>query len=376
MDNDVVVNIKTFVSQLNSLKLANDAEGFIALCRAVKAHAIQLMAEDRPREAGEVMADYADVLDSPWIGSFEHEFILKVLNIFPSNNFSTMNLLGISDEIDEHIFEHKIDIETLVPNAESGFKAFLEWSTNKKSFEFTTRVITGLTQRAHAVFGDDPDEKGMVATVFLDVLLKAKQAPKEFPASIDDDIASLVDTRADNRRRKKDMWSLAPRGLRKTLMKMLEHNMLERYRFTNTEHFEPVLACIQDTMTLKQTYAVHHHMELPWITEQLLFDDQVSMDEFIDLLRNTHYGNTRDNDLHIDHIQPFVRFITRENFVIRERRNRIIQLIDAMVGEGSEHEYMNAEELKRELKRNKVPEFAFKYLKRVKGSVLEEAIGL
>ncbi|MFP3677264.1 hypothetical protein SB725_09065 [Pseudomonas sp. SIMBA_041] len=100
------------------------------------------------------------------------------------------------------------------------------------------------------------------------------------------------------------------------------------------------------------------------------------MDDFIDLLGDTRRGSTRENDLHIDHIQPFVRLITRENFEISERRNRIIQLIDTMVGEGSEHEDMNAEKLKREFKRNKVPEFTFKYLKRVKAAVLEEAIGL
>jgi hypothetical protein len=47
-----------------------------------------------------------------------------------------------------------------------------------------------------------------------------------------------------------------------------------------------------------------------------------------------------------------------------------------MVGEGTEHECMNAEELTREFKRNKVPELAYKYQNRVKGKVLEDAMGL
>lgn len=76
------------------------------------------------------MADYAEVIDS--VGNYEHEFILKVLDLFPVNNFATMNLLGTSEEIDNHIFEQKINIDTLVPNEDSGYKAFLEWCAHKK----------------------------------------------------------------------------------------------------------------------------------------------------------------------------------------------------------------------------------------------------
>jgi hypothetical protein len=373
VNNEVVVDLKTFVSQLNELMEDSDAEGFMALCRVVKANAIQLMLEDRPREASEVMADYAEVIDS--VGDYEHDFILKVLDLFPVNNFATMNLLGTSDEIDAHIFEHKINIDTLAPNAESGFKTYLEWCAHKKGFEFTTQVMTDITRRAHEVYGYDLDEKGIIANAFLDVMYKQLENV-EYPARIDDDIASLIDTRPNDRRHKKDIWGFARRGLRKTLMIMLEHNMLSRYRFTSKDQFEPILACIPETMTLKQTYAVHYHMELPWITEQLLLDDRFNMDELIDLMRNTHYGSTGENDLHLDHIQPFTRFMTPKNFENRKHRNRILQLIEAMVGEGTEHECMNTEELTREFKRNKVPELAYKYQNRVKGKVLEDAMGL
>jgi hypothetical protein len=372
--NPIVVNRSTFVDQLVSLEEENDVEGFLALCSAVKQTAIHLMEQNKRRDASDLMADYAKVFESNHLKMKNPQFILNTLEVYPNNHFSTMHLLGISDELDTVILRDKINMDEFDPTEESGCESFLEWATDKKKWALTGQFINDIVKRTHELYEEDHKAQRAVGNTVVGVLVRSGVPTGVLPKGIDETIESLLDSPASFRNPGSFIERLAELDMPKTLMTMLEQGMLGSHTGSKS-NMDQITRHLPENMTLRQLHAVHFHLGLPGLNEKILFDESIDMSEYISVLADTHYGYSGSDDLHLSGIKPFVKLFTPKNFKIPTQRNRALQLLEAMLGSRS-HRKSSNEELRAHLNRYDVPEFAVKYLKRFRGEELEGAMGL
>lgn len=376
MENEIAKNPSAVAKLLEVLKVANNGDGFLELALAIKSTAMKQIERNRHWEAKEIMERYSNVFSNITCKNQTPSFLLKTLVLFPQNHHQSLNLLGVYPEVDAYILEHKLRVDLFDPTTDSGIEDVISWAAWKKDWAFVEKFVCDLVNRTHETAIEDHKTQRTIANVLVDGLLAVNYYAGTMTDAVDEHIASLIDSSADYRRSGKHIAKLADRGLAKTLMKMMEHGMVSRAGSKSQDDFGVILRCIPEKLTLQQLYAVHYHLEVSPYTEKLLFDEGHSMDDFIEVLKHSHYGMYDKGDLDIGSVQSFSHLITPENFENRERRKRILQLIDATLGKGTPYEKKSTEDVRKQLGYNNVPEFTFKHIHRLRGTELEDAMGL
>jgi hypothetical protein len=376
VENEIAKNPSAVTKRLEALKVANDGDGFLELALAIKTTAMKQIERNRHWEAKEIMEHYSNVFSNITAKNQTPSFLLKTLVLFPQNHHQSLNLLGVYPEVDAYIVEHKLRVDLFDPTTDSGIEDVIRWAAWKKDWAFVERFVCDLVNRTHEAAIEDHKTQRTIANFLVDGLLAVNYEAGTMTDAVDEQIASLIDSSADYRRSGLHIPKLADRGLSKTLMKMMEHGVVSRAGSRSQNDFGVILRCIPEELTLQQLYAVHYHLEVAPYAEKLLFDEAHSMDDFIEVLKHSNYGMYDKSDLDIGSVQSFSHLITPENFDNRERRKRILQLIDATLGKGTPYEKKSTEEVRKYLGYNNVPEFTFKHIHRLRGIELEDAMGL
>jgi hypothetical protein len=376
MNDPIVIDPRNFNKKLQSLLDSEDAQGFVEYCKAIESTAMTMVKNHKRREASSLLNLYADVFESADWHLKSPEMVLQVLEVFPVNHYTTMRLLGISKEADDYILAHKLNIAEFDCGVESGYEDVLNWAVKTNQHEYAAQFVHEVVQRVHQVC-EDVDDKAMrlIGNALVDGLVDNDPLPGEITCSIDQDIASLLNSTGDYRRSGQYIPTLAKLGMSKTLMTMMVNGMLSGISYTNEANFEPIIKCLPQEMTLAQLHAVNYHLGIPSVAEKILFDDSVNMTDFIAAMKDSRFSLFQKNDLHIEGIRPFYKHITPENFERPERRKRILQLLDAMLESGT-IKYDSVEEVRKALKYQSVPQFAFKYIRCLRSIELEDAMGL
>jgi hypothetical protein len=371
--NDVVIDPNNLKEKFKELVEKADAEGFVEYCQAIESTAIAMIKNHRITGASELMTTYEKLFYEANIGSKSAKFVLGILPLFPVNHYSTMRLLGKSDEVDDYILANKLNIAEFNCIVDSGYDDLLGWAIRHKGWVYAADFIHKVVQHVHEVCESDKPIR-VFGNSLVDTLIDVDTFPQEMPGSIDDDISSLLESTADYRRSGLHIYTLASLGMSKTLMTMLENGMLSTLMYTNEEKFKNIVNCLPPDMTLAQLHAVNYHMGIPAIAERILFDERVDMTDFIAVLKKSSFG-FKGSDLCLDGIKPLIKHITPDNFKQPERRKRILQLMDAVVEQGAV-KYVSDDDVRGALKFHDVPQFAFRHIRRLRGSELEDAIGL
>jgi hypothetical protein len=368
------LTVDNFAAQLHQHLVNGDPASFMAVCRAVKAKAHGLIESDRHTEAVFLISDYRKVFEK--FHEMPPEFVLAIIDVFPKNHAETFKLLGLSDELDQAILTTKIDLPTLGMTMRDGYAQLLEWAVSQDQWPMLNSVVDHLVISSRHL---DTDERTSLGKNIVTVLLSHRPNQRPFAPAVDDGISNLICVAGNSLNQSRYVPCLANLGMPKTLMKMLEHGMIAE---TPLQNYSPeqraiIMAVIPKHPSPVQLRAIHFFLKPTGMTEQVLFDENVDLDGYIDALRNTQFKSWDGNDLNFEGIEVFFRCMTADNIAIPARRKRIAKLLNATFeAQHPDASQRHSRDAADDLLQMGVPPDALKLIDLLKGHQLEESLGL
>ena len=326
------------VRALKALPQSETAEEMLSAWADTKKEIAWLVENDYPMEAERLSSDYVRSF-----AHFKHEdegFTLKVAPAFPVNNRITLELLGISDELDDYLIKHKVRVNQLTQDNQHGFRQLIAWAAWRQKMPLITEIVTQLakdliTNHPDDVYGWSDVCQGMIRR------LTDKDGPiMKLGGEIDRALASIVAPAPDSRIDGKEMIPLAKFGLRETLLKMLSVGTFRQFRpiaFT-PEEVKLVLDMLPSEPTSRQLHGMHLAIDMPCYAEKILFDPSVDMKDYIEALRTSDMTNNKQgNDLNYTTLRMFIRLLNPEHLNTTDRRRRARMLVNAVCEEENRH---------------------------------------
>jgi hypothetical protein len=351
-----------------------DAAGFLEACRAIKSTVTELIRLNLRYEAMQLLEVYESTFRRAH--DWDQNFILEVLDEFPVNHYTTFALLTVSDEIDQAIMATKVDTKTRPANQISGYDHLLLYAIEKNDLALMEGIIVDACEMVKTKYACCPVLMQDVSASFVQTLVFEANAQHLSSPRIDEAIASILDKGDQEMGIYID--KLARLKMPKTLMKMLEHDRVAKHLQASHEEFDHILACIPEKMTSRELNAVLFHLEPTGMAEKILFDENIDFDGFIDSLSQTTYKCGRGNttDLGLSCSRYFVDLITVENFKDPLKKSRITKLLNAMCEADLKHAELRLENIRTRAIRHELPPFCLKHINCLRGSELEDALGL
>lgn len=369
--NTPIINTATILNELKQLINARDATGFVCMGQAVKARAIELIHQDQQSDASTLLSEYSRAFVG--VDVEDPDFILAVLPLFPKNAHGTLKFIGLRDDLDLAILASKVDLPAM--KLGDDFSALIEMAIGKKDWSMVERIVLHMTQHVAKHRPDDARAQREVVNGILQAFVYGKDCLPPMPSSIDDAICSIVNHTADWRLGGEFFDRLARMEMPKTFMKMLEHGRIDPFPCKQTLENEHIFACLPENMTVKQLYAASIFLETPSFKHRLLFDEQVSIDDFIQTLRDTHFFGNRESCLSVSTLERLSKLFTTEHIAVPARRQRIARLLNAVVEQKQEKGFTH-ESIRKSLTKAGVPAHAMKLIDLFKSEELEDALGL
>jgi hypothetical protein len=367
----ITVDPQTFRQELEGFMRDGDVQAFMQLSQAVKATCIELIHQDQHFEASYMMKNYGTVFISPKASN--PTVLLQILPAFPKNATGTLNLLGITDELDEAILASKVDVRTIKPR--DGFTSLINWAIGKQQWPLVEAVVLNITANVKEHYTNDSMTQSEVVNGILQTFVYGKECLPPLPGTIDEAVSSIVNAPLDWRLQDEFFDRLARMAMPKTLMKMLEHGRINSINCTQTAEHQHILDCLPENLTAKQLHAVDYFLNLRGIKHRILFDESMHIEHYIAALKGSQFLAYRENDLRFGILERFTPLFTTENIAVAARRKRISSLINAVVDQALS-KGGTPEGIRGSLKKLGLPEHAMKLVNLFKGEELESALGL
>jgi hypothetical protein len=358
---------QALIKQLQICIRDRNAERFIELCRAAQA------SEARQNQSDNSSAKRPDGQYLEELGYIDPEFLVSIVDAFPTNHFATLRLLGSHAGVDQAIIDKKIDLQR--PLSVAGSQRLVEWGIKQKNLGFIEAVITNVCQHIRDRHANNDALKHAASDFFIQTLVYQKKEFDLISPIVDAELSSIVTPKIDKSFHPEVVGLLAKMRMGKTLIAMLEHGRLGMY-LERHHNFSDVRACLPSAMTVRQSNAVLFYLEPKAHAEQILFDENMDVDAFIQSMRETCYRVRSGNDLSIYSIKPFIQLITPENFAVPARKARILKLLQAVCDAEFERRTVPEHEVRAMLEYAEVPAFTYKHIRQLRGIELEEAMGL
>jgi hypothetical protein len=361
----------TLRSQLNAYVLQPDPDGFVGMCKAIKARALELMHSDRYLDAGNLISAYDRAFEG--VSHLPPDFLFAIIEVFPRNSINTLKLLGTSKEIDQAIINTKVDIPSLSGQKDCGFTYLLGWAVKNNDWPLIDQVVLQL-----AVVGLRMSCHMELANQIIDTLLSDSENTRPFSPAVDNAIASLISVKGYSTRQPDYVEMMANKGLHESLIKLLVHNHMFECPLAqySEERAAIILAALPPSPTLEQLRAIHYFLKPNGLSEQILFDDSVDLDGYLDLMRKTHYLGADHGDLSFPGILPFRVCMTPDNINIPARRNQIAKLLNITYEESISKGHFTGEDPYTKIMETGIPKHAIRLIDSLKGQALEDALGL
>jgi hypothetical protein len=355
---------------------ANDADAFIDLCQSVKAEAMLLISQDRCIEAKHLTEVYSNVFrlyacENP-------SFTLKILPVFPPNSGSTMRLLGINDEIDAFILEHKTDLSAISQGKDNASLLLIEWALSKKDMAYVEKVILGVADHLHAVQAPSSVLSKISCSILYALLFHDERETVVCTPAIDEALAGLITDNKGAMTPDEDYYlMLARSGMRKSLMKALELQSFNISTISRVENRDALFAALPENLTAKEMYWIFRAIEIQeveGIEEKILFDERVDIQEHIEVLKSSR---PIFNDLCITTLERFSHLF---NVVATdESKNRRAATFLNAICEAERDRVGRercAEDIHNDLLELDIDPFFIRQVKMLRGVALEDALGL
>lgn len=361
---------------LERLSSGFTADELLSVWRDSKSEISWLLDNDYPSEAATLARAYS--LSFSRFKHVDEPTTRKVMVAFPVNSTCTMQLLGISDEIDAYLIQNKLRIDQLTQSDNHGFREILHWAVARKNVALITQVVKQVSR--DLVLNHRGNSKawregchGMIRSL---VLTKADSV--DLSGEIDVAIADVVIVAPEYRKDGKEMIDLARFGLRETFFKMISVGLFRQFQpkgFTEDE-FKLVLDMLPPKPTAREWHWIQMAIAIPGLTEKILFDPSIDMPEYIEALRTTDFKlNNHGSHLNYSTMVMFITQLTPEHLNTPERRRRARQLVNAVCNEENPDK-KDPEKLRAELKRMGFHECVQRMCDQTKASILEDELGL
>jgi hypothetical protein len=378
-----MTNVKGIVISSIGLEMlefqrACDWEGFRAYAQKIKTTAKQLVDEDKPEEATEILTEYRS-----FFRRYEHqniEFTKHILSLFPANREPTMKLLGISSDMDDYITHHKLDKTTF--SATTGdIKHVLPWALKHREIgnfveQFVEHIATDiLTNHSTNTELQIRTSGQIVSAIAWDSNLKQPVSKKTDAA-----VASLV-SRATSYALIEAYWvKLARSGLHETLLKMMEYPRINRLTEFSPEDYAEIIAALPKHPTPEQAHWITQAMPHPELERTILFDPAFDLDRFIEAMRaRTQTKNmVEQNDLTFKALSVFKHLMTPEHLDTVEKRRRVSKLLDAAADNhfNQSGSPRTSKHVREEFDKQGLPPTARRLIQMLKGQEIHEDLGL
>lgn len=363
--------------RFRTLYESGDAQGLLQLCRAIKSHAACLIQGNLPDEAASLMSSYHDA--SYQFEGFRSEFLAEIIELFPMNKLRTMNLLGRLEALDRLIIDQKLNIQTLQADKSNGYEELIMWSIRHGEWALMEKVVLHIAQYAQQPHADATQSKRRIGGSLFQTLIRDNTHPHHFPSCVDDALSTLLDLPAVGQYGG-GAASLAFRGMSKTLITMLVHGSICESRNQKSQNVDIIFDCLPKHPSSKELYAIHYFIDLPGQTANILFNEKIDLEGYLQAMREGGYSKYTRPDLNIKNLKrlpDFVSHMTEANLAIPARRSRIATLLNAFCDEPDAAEGLfDPRELKTKLLEAGVPKAALKYVRRLKAMELEDDLGM
>jgi hypothetical protein len=374
MTNNHYVSSKALIGGLNAMIRDNNPDGFIRLCQETKAKAIELIHHNWCDHASSLMKEYNELLEE--MRPVDPGFFLKVIEVFPDNNLTTLKLLGINADLDNAILTQKVDVKSKTPLPIAGCDRLVLWALEHRDMTLLEDVITNVCQSLRDHYADQEQFVSEIFDMLLAVLVYRQKAPYLMSAVIDDELSSIVTPKKNKFLNGEVVDLLGKMAMPKTLIALLEHGRFGTTRIGQLGYSKHVRACIPKVMTTRQLSAVLYFLDPPGLAEKVLFSRNYDLDAYIQSLRETSLQINYGCDLNIGVMGLFEGLLTPENFAVPARKVRMLKLLNAVCEAQFATGRFSVEGLVTQFIKFGIPEFLFKHIDRLKGAALEEALGL
>lgn len=373
MSTSAELNHKTLRDEFKVLIAANDAHAFIGLCQTVKAETMTLISADRCNEANQLMEVYANIFR---LYTCENPaFTLKILPLMPPDANSTLRLLGINDEIDSFILEHKANLNVVCQAKDNAYQHLIEWALSKHDMACVERIVLKIAECLHDAQAASSHFSKVSCSILYSLFFFDDTRTVACTPAMDEAIASMIN---DNRGLipKEDDYFLmmANTGLPKSLMKALELQSFCAEKITRVENRQTLFAALPENPTAQQLFWVFRSIEVDGIEEQILFDERIDINEHIEVLRSSSHIF---NDLSSHTLERFSHLFNIE--IQEESKNRrAVTFLNAICEEERDRpgRERSAEDIHNELIDLDIAPALIRQVKMLRGLALEDALGL
>jgi hypothetical protein len=331
------------------------------------------------------LAYEADTLARSYTTSFmrynhkDIEVTRQVVEAFPANDASTMDLLGIDDEIDQFIIENKLRIEYLTQSNNHGTGKVLAWAAQPRNQRLD--IIKAVThQIGQDLAKNDPGASKTWGAACYGMIWNLTRADQSFDMSgeIDRSIARTVATAPEYRMDATQMVDMARFGLKETFLALARHGMFFRYdpsSFSDLEN-RVVMDMLPSNPALHDLQWMHDAFELPGLSEKILLDPQVDIEAYVEILRTTDYGRHRlKTNLTYETFSRFISLYTPEQLNTTEKKHRASKLLNAVTNQMTAADTSQAR-IRANLKMVGFSDYMLKMCRLTSGSILEDELGL
>ena len=365
------------IRALKDLGKSGCADEMLSTWADTKKEIAWLLENDYPVEAQRLAADYTRSF-----GMYKHGDELtteKVVTAFPVNNSDTLKLLGINDEIDAYILEHKVRIDQLSQANHHGFRELFEWSVQRQHLDLTTKIVVQIARDAIENHPGDNTGWCEAGHGMIRKLVDKDALVVDYGSEIDEALASIMVVNPDYRKDGKDIIRLAQFGLKKTVVKMLSVGLCRQVRAIefSPEDLIPLFNALPSKPTAREWCWIQIAIDHPEIKEKILFDPSVDMQAYIEALHTTDFKLTRvGHSLTFASLAIFLPLLTPEHLNTPDRRRRARMLVNAVCNEESRSKPRNADQLRDDLKRIGYHDCVLRMCDLTKVSMLEDELGM
>lgn len=376
------MNISDLHAEIMALPRSDGSIHFIDTCARAKAEISRLLDTCDYAEAAALGSSLSKVFDSMgWKGA---SVMGEIIPLFPVNRSCTLRHLGNNDEVDKIIFSSKLKLDELSSFDGDAWIYVLKWARQRRDMALCELLILRIAQDISENGPNNIDHLGDVSLKMVKAVAPDDQESIELSDAIDKAITSIIAYNCDgdmasnceNNLNARYMPVVANHGLKNTLLRMLEKNVFTAYLphcYTDQQN-EAVYGALPSNPTPAETFWIQRKIAKPGINERILFDSEFDISGYIEVLRPPYGRNS--SHLSFATLKTFRPLLTLEDLTTPERKRRAGLLVNAVVDHQMKVGRYTLDQIREAMVKAGLDPYVLKMTRVLKGSILEEELGL
>lgn len=363
---------------MQDLQVYGDTEGFYAFSKQVKARAVELMAEERPEDAADILRIYGSFF-------FRYEgldpaFTKSILPLFPPNKEATLRHLGMSKEVDDYLIHQKIDRTTFSRAKEDSVYHVLKWALIKGETRFADSFVSHVAQDLLTNHPDDVSMHIKASREILSTVAWDCRALGPVSSTIDQALASLINHGTASKLLAEYWGRMALTGLHESMLKAMKYGLIHRLKEYTPDEHAAILAALPVNPTPEQAHWITQCIPHPELEQRILFDQDFDLDAFIVAMKDRKKTPFRSalGDLTFEGVSVFKTWMEPDQLDTSQKKSRLAKLLNAVADNhfNTEGSPKTSKHVREELDKQNLPGTVRRIMKMFKGQELEDELGL